>query len=274
MDAASLDGRHKALHLHIIPDAERVVLERVELVQVQVDDLLLLSAGGVLGLGRRFRGGRGRGLLLGRAGLPGGLAPLGGLGRLASAAPAGGLLLLLGRAALALGLLPLGRGLLVLGAAATAGFLLRLLLGPLPLLAALLGWVSLRARLPLLPSIRPDGRQIDHFVLRGRGAFHAGEYHLGPLLRGGRGLRHFRRGRFRPMLCRGLLLNGNTRLLIFRHFLDLLFSSLYMKTPPIVSLGRRSIQIFRLLDEKFLANGLYVTNIISFSRGIASFDKV
>ena len=75
-------------------------------------------------------------------------------------------------------------------------------------------------------------------------------------------------------LCRGLLLNGNTRLLIFRHFLDLLFSSLYMKTPPIVSLGRRSIQIFRLLDEKFLANGLYVTNIISFSRGIASFDKV
>ena len=102
MYAASLDGGHKALHLHIIPDTERVVLERVELVEVQVDDLLLFSAGGVFELGRRFRGGRRRGLLLGRAGLPGGLVPLGGLGRLASAAPAGGgLLLRLGRAALA-----------------------------------------------------------------------------------------------------------------------------------------------------------------------------
>lgn len=80
VDAASLDGGHKALHLHIVPDAEWVVLERVELREVQIDDLLLFPTGGVPGLGRLLRHGRGRGLLLGRGRRPGCLVLLGGLG--------------------------------------------------------------------------------------------------------------------------------------------------------------------------------------------------
>lgn len=85
------------------------------------------------------------------------------------------------------------------------------------------GWASLRARLLLLlPGTSPDRRQVDHLVLRG-----------------GWALQHFRHDGFRLLLLRGLFLNGNTRLFIFCHFFDLLFLSLYMKTPPLVSIGRR-----------------------------------
>lgn len=50
-DTASLGGRNKVQHLHIALDAERVILERVELVEVQIDNPLLLPTGSVLGLG-------------------------------------------------------------------------------------------------------------------------------------------------------------------------------------------------------------------------------
>ena len=51
VDAACPHRRHQPFHFIVVPDAERVILERVELVEVQIDDLLFFRAGGVLGLG-------------------------------------------------------------------------------------------------------------------------------------------------------------------------------------------------------------------------------
>ena len=122
-----------------------------------------------------------------------------------------------GQNRLALGPFTLGRGLLALGTAATAGRL-RLLLGLLPLLPTLLGRASLRARLLLLlPGTSPDRRQVDHLVLRNRGALHAGGHTLCPRLRDGRALRCSRRGGLRLLLLRDW-----GRFLFFCHSLDLL----------------------------------------------------
>ncbi len=78
VNAACPHRRHQPFHFIVVPDAERVILERVELGEVQIDDLLFFPTGGVFGLGRLLRRGRGRrrGLLLGRGGFSGGLSPL------------------------------------------------------------------------------------------------------------------------------------------------------------------------------------------------------
>jgi hypothetical protein len=80
------------------------------------------------------------------------------------------------------------------------------------------GWASLRARLLLLlPGTSPDRRQVDHLVLRNRGALHAGGHTLCPRLRDGRALRCSRRGGLRLLLLRDW-----GRFLFFCHSLDLL----------------------------------------------------
>lgn len=85
------------------------------------------------------------------------------------------------------------------------------------------GWASLRARLLLLlPGTRPDRRQVDHLIFRGRGTLHAGDHPLGLRLRGGRvrdrhagkfgGVRdrlaHFKKGGLPFMLQNELFLYG------------------------------------------------------------------
>lgn len=136
---AGADGLHQPLHFRIVPHTKGMILERVEVGEIEIDDLLFLGAGRVTGLGRfRRRGlflGVGRGSALAGGGplvLAGGLVPLAGRG--------GGLVLgfCLGSAAPARFPFPgLRRGPVCLGRTATAGlFLFRfnLGLGPLPFL--------------------------------------------------------------------------------------------------------------------------------------------
>ena len=97
---ARADGLHQPLHFRIVPHTKGMILERVEVGEVQIDDFLFLGASRVTWLGRFRR--RGRGLFLGRGGgsaLAGGgpLALAGGLGSLAGR----GLVLGFGGAALA-----------------------------------------------------------------------------------------------------------------------------------------------------------------------------
>ena len=177
-----------------------MILERVEVGEVQIDDFLFHGAGRVTGLGRFRR--RGRGLLLGwfrgsALARGGPLAPAGGLGGLAGRG--------LGSAALARFLFPsLRRGPVCLGRAATAG-LFGFFLGPLPLLLGVLGngasSALLRGNLPRdgglrpgLARLRPHVLQVDHLAGGGGAAVHAGDYRLFRLLRRGRAARCFRCG--------------------------------------------------------------------------------
>ena len=54
INACRLDRLHKPLHLRIVPDAKGVIFERVQIGQVEIDDLLFFGAGGVTGR-RRLR---------------------------------------------------------------------------------------------------------------------------------------------------------------------------------------------------------------------------
>ena len=98
IDARRLDRLHKPLHLRIVPDTKGMIFERVQVRQIEIDDLLFFGAGGVTGHrrlrrdlcasgsaalihGRLLRGGLALGLFVprfGRLGLIGsGLAILG-----------------------------------------------------------------------------------------------------------------------------------------------------------------------------------------------------
>ena len=105
VDAAVTDAFHQRFHFRIVTDTERMILERVQVGKVKIDDFLFLGAGSVTGRRRYFRG-RGRCLFLGGRM---GLASLGRLGLLR------GRFFRLGRAAFAgLGGLPLFGGRLLL----------------------------------------------------------------------------------------------------------------------------------------------------------------
>ena len=54
IDACRLDRLHKALHLRIVPDTKGMIFERVQIRQVEINDLLFFSTGGVTGR-RRLR---------------------------------------------------------------------------------------------------------------------------------------------------------------------------------------------------------------------------
>ena len=54
IDARCLDRLHKPLHLRIVPDTKRVIFERVQVRQVEIDDLLFFGTGSVTGR-RRLR---------------------------------------------------------------------------------------------------------------------------------------------------------------------------------------------------------------------------
>ena len=54
IDARRLDRLHKPLHLRIVPDTKGMIFERVQVRQVEIDDLLFFGAGGVTGR-RRLR---------------------------------------------------------------------------------------------------------------------------------------------------------------------------------------------------------------------------
>ena len=54
IDARCLDRLHKPLHLRIVPDTKGVVFERVQVGQVEIDDLFFFGAGSVTGR-RRLR---------------------------------------------------------------------------------------------------------------------------------------------------------------------------------------------------------------------------
>lgn len=54
IDTRCLDRLHKSLHLRIVPDTKGMIFERVQVRQVEIDDLLFFGAGGVTGR-RRLR---------------------------------------------------------------------------------------------------------------------------------------------------------------------------------------------------------------------------
>ena len=54
IDACCLDRLHKPLHLRIVPDTKGMIFERVQIGQVEIDDLLFFGTGGVTGR-RRLR---------------------------------------------------------------------------------------------------------------------------------------------------------------------------------------------------------------------------
>ena len=47
IDTCRLDRLHKPLHFRIVPDTKRVIFERMQVRQVEIDDLLFFGAGGV-----------------------------------------------------------------------------------------------------------------------------------------------------------------------------------------------------------------------------------
>ena len=55
IDARRLDRLHKPLHLRIVPDTKGMIFERMQVRQVEIDDLLFFSAGGVTGRRRLWR---------------------------------------------------------------------------------------------------------------------------------------------------------------------------------------------------------------------------
>ena len=106
VDTAVADALHQRFHFRIVTDAERMILEWVQVGKVKIDDFLFFGAGSVTGRRRHFRG-RGRCLFLGGRM---GFASLGRLG------------LLRGRF-FRFGWLDLiGRGSALLGWTASAGF--------------------------------------------------------------------------------------------------------------------------------------------------------
>ena len=54
IDARRLDRLHKPLHLRIVPNAKGMIFERVQVRQIEIDDLLFFGTGGVTGR-RRLR---------------------------------------------------------------------------------------------------------------------------------------------------------------------------------------------------------------------------
>jgi len=54
IDARRLDRLHKPLHLRIVPDTKGMIFERVQVRQVEIDDLLFFGTGGITGR-RRLR---------------------------------------------------------------------------------------------------------------------------------------------------------------------------------------------------------------------------
>ena len=54
IDACRLDRLHKPLHLCIVPDSKGMIFERVQLCQIEIDDLLFLGTGSITGR-RRLR---------------------------------------------------------------------------------------------------------------------------------------------------------------------------------------------------------------------------
>ena len=131
IDARCLDRLHKPLHLRIVPDTKGMIFERMQVRQIEIDDLLFFGTGGVSGRrrlrrdlrtsgsaalihGRLLRDGLALGLFVprfGRLGLTGsGLAILGR----ATSAGLGGLVLFRGR-------LLLDRLFLLLGRLVTGG---------------------------------------------------------------------------------------------------------------------------------------------------------
>ncbi len=166
-----------------------MILERVELGEVQIDDLLFFPTGGVFGLGRLLRRGRGR-----RrepppwpgADFPAALPRVAVLAVLPAPPPAGGLLLRLGRAAPCAWASHPGPGPPCSWGGGHGGEA-----------PAAPGASPTPARPPWPgPSApaRPDGRQVDHLVLRGRGTLHAGDHTLGPPAPGRAGPPTLRRG--------------------------------------------------------------------------------
>ena len=64
VDAAVADALHQRFHFRIVTDTERMILERVQVGKVKIDDFLFFGAGSVAGCRRHFRG-RGCCLFLG-----------------------------------------------------------------------------------------------------------------------------------------------------------------------------------------------------------------
>ena len=54
VDAAVADALHQRFHFRIVTDAERMILERVQVGKVKVDDLLFFGAGSVTGRRRHL----------------------------------------------------------------------------------------------------------------------------------------------------------------------------------------------------------------------------
>ena len=134
IDTRCLDRLHKPLHLRIIPDTKWMIFERVQIRQVEINDLLFFGAGSVTGLGRLFRLGGSGGFLLGSRSLTlGHFVPL--------------------------GLFRLGGSLVSLGRATTAGVL--------RLFALLVGRGSLFCRGLDLTRLLTGGGEIHHLASRG-----------------------------------------------------------------------------------------------------------
>ena len=49
IDARCLDRLHKPLHLRIVPDTKGMIFERMQVRQIEIDDLLFFGTGGVTG---------------------------------------------------------------------------------------------------------------------------------------------------------------------------------------------------------------------------------
>ena len=208
IDARRLDRLHKPLHLRIVPDTKGMIFERMQVRQVEIDDLLFFGTGGVTGRrrlrrdlctsgsaalihGRLLRGGLALGLFVPR------------LGRLCF----------------------IGRGLAILGRTASAG------LGSLVLFG---GRLLLDRLFLLLGRLVTGSGKIHHLagmcrggiVLAGSGRlllflFSLGDFGSGRLLRLGvsnsvsgirYGLAHFKERRLPLMLQHDLLCVGQLRL--------------------------------------------------------------
>ena len=211
VDATVADALHQRFHFRIVTDTERMILERVQVRKVKIDNLLFFASGSVTGRRRHFRG-RGCCLFLGGRM---GLASLGRLGLLR------GRFFRLGRAASAglfrfyLFLDPrLGRrGFFGFCRAAPFGLgLLRLRHGLFPFLLAVLGDGNGRG-LRLLGNVRRSvlfrrgthSGKVNYLCRRSRAAAHIRDL----------GLLHFR-GLSRNFR-RGLFLRGRGMLVFFCH---------------------------------------------------------
>jgi len=208
IDASRLDRLHQPLHLRIVPDTKGMIFERMQVRQIEIDDLLFFGTGGVTGR-RRLR----RDLFTsGSAALIHGRLLRGGLA-LGLFVPRFGRLCLI------------GRGLAILGRTASAG------LGSLVLFS---GRLLLDRLFLLLGRLVTGGGKIHHLAraFRGRGIlagirrlrlllFSLGDFGSGRLLRLGvsnsisgirYGLAHFKERRLPLMLQHDHLCIGQRRL--------------------------------------------------------------